>query len=450
MQKFSWLDKKAPALWRRLVARAGSPADPQKIRKDAFTLRAFGRALSPSAAVTEILSAIELQGERAVLRYTKILDGFEANSKNIAMTRQEISATAKHVPEDLARAIDSAAETLAQYHRTQTGHPTAWIRRDGVGLLERCHPLKRVGMYIPGGTAPLISTILMCGIPAQLAGVRSLVMATPPGRDGRIHPAMCLAAQKVGVESIFRLGGAVAIAAMAFGMRDHARVDKIVGPGNVFVTEAKRQLFGRVGIDSLAGPSEILIAADETARSEYLAWDLLAHGEHGSGAMAILLTPSSKVARAVEAQISGIVKTQPELHTAMKSVFLIDQVQVSLILEMIEEFAPEHLSLQVANAQAWLPKIQRAGAIFIGSTTPQAIGDYHAGPNHVLPTSGTAGWASALSVRDFQHYTHVVHYGHQGLSKEVPNAVRLAEAENLRAHAQSMRIRMPKRTRGQA
>jgi histidinol dehydrogenase len=282
----------------------------------------------------------------------------------------------------------------------------------------------------------------MNALPAQVAGVREIVMATPPGKHGEVPPAVLYAAELAGVQDVFRIGGAAAIGAMALGTASIKKVHKIVGPGSVFVVEAKRQVVGEVGIDSLAGPSEILIIADKSANPRNLAWDLLAQGEHGSGAVGILLTPEEKLIAAVIRETRAIARQSPELKPAGQenAIFKVRHLEEAMALN--NAYAPEHLSLQVRNAGTWLNRIQSAGAVFLGSITAQAMGDYIAGPNHVLPTGRTANWASPLSVADFEHCTSVVQYTSEGMRREGPAAMAIAAAEGLTAHVESIRQRM--------
>jgi len=426
-------------VWRQLIDRLG--ADSARVRNDAVTRRAFGRPVSPRQAVEDILQRVRKQGDRALLYYVQRLEGFRTKATELKISDRERKAALERLPESLRCAIRECAEHIRAYHRTQLPKGDVRLRRPGVSVRERRLPLDRVGIYVPGGRAPLVSTVLMNALPATIAGVREIAMATPPGPDGRVNDALLYAAEVAGVTEVYRLGGAVAVAAFALGTPTVAKVDKIAGPGNVFVTEAKRQVTGWVGIDSLAGPSEIVVIADERACPEALAWDLLGQGEHGSGAVGILLTPSVELLDQVEAAARAIVRREPIFEPALAAVVLIRVRDLAQAASLAEEYGPEHLSLQVTKPQALLAAIRHAGAIFLGRETPQAMGDYTAGPNHVLPTGGTTRWSSPLSVRDFLRYTSVVQYTPEGVRAESPAAVEVAEAEGLMAHAESMRIR---------
>jgi histidinol dehydrogenase len=425
--------------WKELVGRLS--ADPLRVRTDALTRRAFGRPVSPRQAVERILTRVQGEGDRALVEFTRRLDGVRTTAAGLRVSGAERRAAVRRVPASLRRAVQVSAEHIRDYHRTQMPRAELSRRRVGVHLRERCLPLARVGIYVPGGRAPLISTVLMNALPAAIAGVSEIAMATPPGPGGRIPDALLFAAETAGIREIYRLGGAAAIAAFALGTRTIPRVDKIVGPGNVFVSEAKRQVTGLVGIDSLAGPSEIIVIADAGADPVFLAWDLLGQGEHGSGAVAILLTPVFEILERTLAALRAILRQRPEFQPAAAAIALIKVRDLAQAAHLAEEYRPEHLSLQTARPQTLAASIRHAGAIFLGRETPQAMGDYIAGPNHVLPTGGTARWSSPLSVRDFLRYTSVIAYTPAGVRAEGPAAVEIAEAEGLAAHAESIRIR---------
>ncbi|MCD4812118.1 histidinol dehydrogenase [bacterium] len=431
-------------IWEQYLKRQTGHSDPLRVRRDALTKSVFSKPVSAREAVGRMLTEISRQGDRAVLRYTRLLEKYKTTAAGLKISAAERHSAKKQVPLVLQRALRKAASHIRSFHRAQLGRKPAVVSRPGVRLLERRQPLNRVGIYVPGGVAPLVSTVLMNAIPARVAGVKDVIMATPPGPKGEILSAILYAAELAGVDVIYRLGGATAIGAFAFGTQSITRVDKIVGPANVFGTEAKRQVVGTVGIDSLAGPSEILIIADKTARPEALAWDLLAQGEHGSGAVAILVTPSAKVMALAMKAASGLVKMYPELTTAFQSAIAVKTATLDQAVKLADAYAPEHLSLQIAKPHRLLDKINRAGAVFLGVQTAQAMGDYIAGPNHVLPTNRTACWSSPLSVRDFEHFTSVVTYSDSGMQKEGPAAITIAEAEGLRAHAGSIRVRIQK------
>lgn len=428
--------------WRRLVQRTG--ADPERVRRDPTTLRAFGRPVSPRQAVAAIIRQVRQRGDRAVRHYLRRLEGVRDPGLPLRVSRHELAAAGRRVPADLRAAVLECAAHIRAFQRAQLPKSGARCQRPGVAVSERWSPLRRVGIYAPAGQAPLISTVLMNALPAAVAGVREIALATPPDPDGRIADALLFAAATAGVHEVYRLGGAVAMAAMACGTESVPRVDKLAGPGNIFVTEAKRQLVGQVGIDSLAGPSEILIIADDNCQPEQAAWDLLGQGEHGSGAVALFLSPLDNVLAAVAKALLRLARSQPRLKRALAAVHLIRVRNLQQAVDLANEYAPEHLSLQVRQARKRLAACRSFGAAFLGPQTPQALGDYTAGPNHVLPTNGTARWFSPLSVRDFIRSGSVVEYSPAGVAREGRAAMRLAVAEGLLAHAESIRVRMGK------
>lgn len=442
------LDLSRPAaqrVWQDLIRRTGS--DPDRVANDARTRRAFGRPVSPRQAVTILCQRVAKEGDRALLYYLQRLDGLRTTAAGLRVPDRERQGAARRLPNSLRRSIQECAAHIRAYHEAQLPTRNVVVRRRGVELRERRLPLERVGLYVPGGRATLISTVLMNALPAAIAGVKELVLATPPGPAGRINDALLYAADLAGVSEIYRLGGAAAVAALALGTESIRRVDKLVGPGNVYVTEAKRQLVGRVGIDGLAGPSEIVIVADEHADPEWTAWDLLAQGEHGSGAVAILLTPSTEMLRSVAAAAQALVRRQPGLAAAWDCTVLAKVRDLAQAAELADAYAPEHLSLQTARPETLLTRIRRAGAVFLGPVTPQALGDYTAGPNHVLPTGGTARWTSPLSVREFLRTSSVVRYDAAAVRREGLAAMDVAAAEGLFAHAESIRVRTQARMR---
>ncbi|MCK5219387.1 histidinol dehydrogenase [bacterium] len=429
-------------IWRQYRERRTGDSDSTRLRHDPLTLKLFRRPVTARQAVAEIIKRVRRQGDTALLKYARVLDGWNPGSAGLRIPEMQRQASARRVAPQLQRALRTAAKHIRDFHRAQRIIKSCSQRRKGVRLWERRRSLDRIGIYVPGGRAPLISTVLMNALPAQVAGVREIIMATPPGKNGEIHPAILYAAQLAGVQEIFRVGGAAAIAAMAFGTTSIKKVHKIVGPGSIFVVEAKRQVVGEVGIDSLAGPSEILIIADKSADPQNLAWDLLAQGEHGSGAVGILLTPDEKLIAAVIRETKAIARQNPELKPAGQENVIFKVRHMEEALALGNAYAPEHLSLQVRNAGAWLNRIKYAGAVFLGSITAQAMGDYIAGSNHVLPTGRTACWASPLAVADFEHCTSVVQYTHEGMRREGQVAIAIAAAEGLTAHVGSIRQRI--------
>jgi histidinol dehydrogenase len=447
MQRLAITQPAGRKKWQDVLARQTGSADPLRIRQDERTILAFGKPVSAREAVACILRDVRDQGDPALVRYARLLDGISTTAKGLRVKDQELNRAVGQVPEVLKKALRQAGRNITVFHKKQLYPSQGPVLRSGVRLQEQWLPLERVGIYVPGGNAPLISTVLMNALPARVAGVREIVMATPPARDGKVPAALLFAAELAGIREIYSLGGAAGIAALALGTKTIRPVSKVVGPGNVFVTEAKRQLFGEVGIDHLAGPSEILIIADTSSRPDWLVWDLLAQSEHGSGAVSVLLSPSEALLAEVEAAAARLIQSHPEKASALQSAYLVKTASLEEAIYLANQYAPEHLSLQVKQPRILLGKIRQAGAVFLGSATAQAMGDYVAGSNHVLPTGRTAGWASALSVRDFIHHFSVVEYTGQGMRQEGPAAIAIAQAEGLEGHAESIRQRIVQGTK---
>ncbi|WP_333671408.1 histidinol dehydrogenase [Elioraea tepidiphila] len=396
-------------------------------------------------AVAAILAEVRAEGDAAVARYTARFDRLELTPDRFAIGADEIAAAVAAVPAELAAAIDLAARRIEAFHRAQM--PADLATRDGAGvhLGMRWGALDAVGIYVPGGKAAYPSSVLMNAIPARVAGVARIAMCVP-APDGALNPAVLAAARRAGVTEIYRIGGAQAVAALAYGTSTIAPVDRIVGPGNAYVAEAKRQVFGHVGIDSIAGPSEVLVIADATARPDWVAIDLLAQAEHDEAAQAVLVTPDAALAETVVATVEQVLATLPRAAVAGASwrahgavIVVRDLAEAALLANRL---APEHLELAVADPAPLFARIRHAGAVFLGHHAPEAIGDYVAGPNHVLPTSRTARFASGLSVFDFLKRTTWVAADETALAAIGPAAVRLAEAEGLGAHALSVSIRL--------
>lgn len=396
-------------------------------------------------AVAAILAAVRAEGDAAVARFTARFDRLELSPDRFAIGADEIAAAVAAVPADLRAAIDLAARRIEAFHRAQM--PADLATRDGAGvhLGMRWGPLDAVGIYVPGGKAAYPSSVLMNAVPARVAGVSRIAMCVP-APDGVLNPAVLAAAQRAGVTEIYRIGGAQAVAALAYGTATIAPVDRIVGPGNAYVAEAKRQVFGHVGIDSIAGPSEVLVIADATARPDWVAIDLLAQAEHDEAAQAVLVTPDAALAEAVVAAVERTLATLPRAAVAGASwrahgavIVVRDLAEAA---NLANRLAPEHLELAVAEPAPLFARIRHAGAVFLGHHAPEAIGDYVAGPNHVLPTSRTARFASGLSVFDFLKRTTWVAADTSALAAIGPAAVRLAEAEGLGAHALSVSMRL--------
>ncbi len=397
------------------------------------------------AAVGGIIADVRARGDRAVIDWTARLDRLALEPDRFAISSEEIDAACAAVAPEDRRALEVAAGRIRDYHLRQRPEDARWTDGAGVGLGWRWTAVGAAGLYVPGGTASYPSSVLMNAIPAQVAGVERLVIASPaPG--GAVNPLVLLAARLAGVATIYRIGGAQAIAALAYGTETIAPVDKITGPGNAYVAAAKRQVHGQVGIDSIAGPSEILIIADGGANPAWIALDLLAQAEHDAVARAILVTDSADLARAVAAAVEEALAMLPRREIAGAS--WRDHGAIILVRDMAEaaaladRIAAEHLHIQTADPEAVAAQIRNAGAIFLGPWTPEAMGDYVAGPNHVLPTARTARFSSGLSVLDFMKRTTITRFGPEAMRAVGPAAVRLAEAEGLGAHAASVSARL--------
>lgn len=398
------------------------------------------------ATVREVLQAVKRQGDRAVLHYTTEFDQLTLKPEELRVSGSELDAAYQQVSKELLAAIRLASQQIEAFHRQRV--PKSWVQfaDDEVVLGKRYTPVDRAGLYVPGGKASYPSTVLMNAIPAKVANVPRIVMVTPPGLEKTIHPAVLVAAQEAGVEEIYRVGGAQAIAALAYGTETIPKVDMITGPGNIYVTLAKKLVYGIVGIDSLAGPSEVLIIADRVANPAHVAADLLAQAEHDQMAAAILLTDDSVLARKVVDEVERQLIDHPRRLLTEKAIAHYGLVVVVESLEdaaeLSNEFAPEHLELEIADPWGLLEKIRHAGAIFLGCSTPEAVGDYLAGPNHTLPTSGSARYASALSVETFLKHSSLVQYSQTALQKVAGAIDALATAEGLYSHAASVRLRV--------
>ena len=398
------------------------------------------------AAVADIIADVRARGDRALIDLTARFDRVTLTPHTLRVPDAEIDALAARVPEAERKALTLAAERIRAYHDRQMPDDALWEDEAGVTLGWRWRPVAAAGLYVPGGTAAYPSSVLMNAIPAKVAGVGRLVV-TVPAPGGVLNPLVMLACRIAGVDEIWRIGGAQAVAALAWGTAAIAPVDKIVGPGNAYVAEAKRQVFGRVGIDSIAGPSEVLILADEAADPALLAWDLMAQAEHDEAAQALLITPSAALAEAVDKAVAALIPTLPRAAIAGESwrrhgaiILVRDWAEAALLADRI---APEHLQIATADPAALFARIRHAGAAFLGVDCPEALGDYVAGPNHVLPTGRTARFASGLSVFDFLKRTTWVEASAEGLAAIGPAAVTLAGAEGLDAHARSVAARLP-------
>ena len=393
--------------------------------------------------VREIIAQVRAKGDEALKRYTKEFDGVDLTSVEVG--QGAIDEGFRMADPMLVDILYRASERVAAFHQHQVRNSFLVNEEDGILMGQKIIPLERVGLYVPGGTAAYPSSVIMNCIPAKLAGVKEIVMVTPPGKDGKIPPKILAAARICGVNRVFRVGGAQAIAALAYGTESVPRVDKIVGPGNQFVAEAKKQVFGKVGIDMVAGPSEILVIADGKCDPRIVAADLLSQAEHDKNASAVLVTDSEALAVAVQAAIEEQLPKLRREEIARASIDTNGKIIVAdnldTAVEIANEIAPEHLEVCVDQPFDYLDKIKNAGSIFLGRNCPEALGDYFAGPNHTLPTSGTARFSSPLSVDDFVKKTQYTYYTRPALEKAQPTVSIFAKQEGLTAHARSIDIR---------
>jgi histidinol dehydrogenase len=400
------------------------------------------------SAVAEVLADVKARGDAAVIAYTERFDRSSLTPETLRVSPDEVAAAARSCPREQLEALGLAARRIEDYHRRQLPEDDLYRDGDGITLGSRWTPIAAVGLYVPGGTAAYPSSVLMNAVPARVAGVRRLVMVVP-APDGNLEPLVLAAAGIAGVDEIYRIGGAQAVGALAFGTATIAPVDKIVGPGGAYVAAAKRQVFGRVGIDMIAGPSEVVVVADGASDPGWIAADLLAQAEHDPLAQAVLITDDGAYATAVIAAVEAHLKTLRRAGIAGASWDKFGAViRVGNLDEapaLIDRLAPEHLELAIDDAQAWAERISNAGAIFLGRYTPEAVGDYVGGPNHVLPTSGTARFSSGLGVLDFLKRTSLLGCDAESLRAVGPAAVTLAEAEGLDAHALSVAMRLKAR-----
>lgn len=396
--------------------------------------------------VEEMLNNIKEQGNKALIEYTNKFDSENVNENNLCVSKEEIEEAYKIVDKEFLEAIRLAAENIRFFHEKQKKNSWMVTKEMGVILGQNIRPLENVGIYVPGGTASYPSSVLMNAIPAKVAGVTNVVMVTPPSKDGSINPNILVAADIAGVDKIYKVGGAQAVGALAFGTETVDKVDKIVGPGNIYVAMAKKSVYGYVDIDMIAGPSEILIIADEDANAEYIAADLMSQAEHDRLASSILVTTSLKLAEEVKVELKKQVENLSRKDIILDSlqnygvIIIVDSIQEAI--DMSNKIAPEHLELCVKEPFLILGDIKNAGSIFLGDYAPEPLGDYIAGPNHVLPTSGTARFFSPLSVDDFVKKSSFIHYSKEALLGVGKKIVKLAETEGLTAHANSISVRM--------
>ncbi len=414
-------------------------------RLEAIAGRTSGSQSREAAArVDAILEQVRLEGDRALLELSERFDGVRPDPLRIP--RQDLAQAWQDCPPDLRAALELAHRRILDFHQRQKPRDLAVTGVHGERLGRRWRPVERAGLYVPGGRASYPSTVLMNAVPARVAGVKRVVMVTPPGPEGRPHPTVLAAAHLAGVEEIYRVGGAQAIAALAFGTESIPRVDVITGPGNLYVTLAKKAVYGRVAIDSLAGPSEVLVIADQSADPRHVAADLLAQAEHDPLAAAILLTTSPSLAEAVPRALEEQLQGHPRAELSRAALRDWGLIVVCSSLEeaarLSDRFAPEHLELLVERPEPLAEQIENAGAIFIGAWSPEAVGDYLAGPNHTLPTSGTARFSGALSVETFMRHTSLIAFNRQALEATGAAVITLAESEGLHSHAESVRRRL--------
>ena len=406
----------------------------------------FARAVPEtdvSAAVSEILSAVRRDGDRALFAYTEKFDKVALSA--LAVTPGEIAEARAAMDPEFLRVLERAAANIRRFHERQVRNSFVLTGPDGVVMGQRVLPVDRAGLYVPGGTAAYPSTVLMDAIPAKIAGVGEVVMVTPPGRDGRVNPAILAAASVAGVDRIFKVGGAQAIAALAYGTESIPKVDKIVGPGNAFVAEAKKQVYGTVSIDMIAGPSEILIVADGKSDPRVLAADLLSQAEHDKMASAVLVTDSMALAEAVRDELEIRIPLLERAEIARVSIDkngkIIVADDLAAAIDIANEIAPEHLELMVDNPFDLLDRVRHAGSVFLGRNCPEALGDYLAGPNHTLPTGGTARFSSPLSVDDFVKKMQFTYFTEAALADAADDVALFARREGLTGHAKSALIR---------
>jgi len=396
-------------------------------------------------AVAEIWDNVKTKGDQAIFEYTARFDQVDLKDKGLEVQAEEIEEAYKQVDDEFLKAIRVSIKNVSEFHSKQLQESWMDIKEDGVILGQKFEPLEKVGIYVPGGSAPLVSSVVMNGAPAKVAGVKEIIMVTPPSKDGGINPYTLVTAAEVGVDKIYKVGGAQAVAGLALGTETMTKVDKIVGPGNIYVTLAKKMAFGYVDIDMLAGPSEVLVLADESANPRFVAADLLSQAEHDPIASSILVTTSLELAKEVKLELEKQLAKLSRQDICKESLANYGAILVAQDLEeaidLTNRFAPEHLEVKVDDPFAILGKIKNAGAIFMGEYAAEPIGDYIAGPNHVLPTGGSARFYSPLNIDDFRKKSSIIFYTKAGLEKVKDDAVRIAEVEGLDAHANSIKVR---------
>lgn len=393
--------------------------------------------------VDQILDDVRLRGDGALVEYTKMYDGH--GLEDLRVTREEMEQAKRNIDPDLRKAMENAIENITSFHRNQVDEGFI-IQQEDMVLGQLVSPIERVGIYVPGGTASYPSTVMMNVIPANLAGVEEIVIATPADKEGRIRDSVLVSADILGVKEIYKMGGAQAVGALCYGTQTIKKVDKIVGPGNIYVAMAKRKVSGLVGIDMIAGPSEVVVLADEGANPRYIAADLIAQAEHDQRAAGIVVTDSDSLAERIQEELSRQLKVLSRREIAEKALadygalILVDSMEEGF--DIVNRLAPEHLELLTDNPFEDYKRIRNAGAIFLGEYTPEPVGDYYAGPNHTLPTSRTARFSSALGVEDFCKRTSLIYYSKEALEKASGDIMTLAGDEALTGHANSIRVRM--------
>jgi histidinol dehydrogenase len=424
------------------------PSAPAQKRLDAIVNRGLAFKVKDVNAVKRILADVRKNKDKALISYIKQFDAPKVTVKSLKVSKKELDQAQRRVDKGFLKSLNKAAKQIEAFHRHQV--EKSWSVKNAAGTIlgQLVRPVNGAGVYVPGGRGgktPLVSSVLMGCIPARVAGVKNICITTPPTKNGKVDPHVVAAARKIGVDTIFKAGSAWGIAALAYGTETVPKVDVVVGPGNVFVTLAKKMVAGTVGVDMVAGPSEILVIADQKANPDYIAADLLSQAEHDALASAVLLTTSDELAETVVAAVESQLKALPRREIAEASIKVYGAVMVAPKLDtcfnLANQIAPEHLELHVEKPEKYLNRIQNAGAVFLGPYTPEPVGDYIAGPNHVLPTAGTARFASALSVDHFVKKISVIHYSKKALKRDAADVIRLAEIEGLTAHARAVKIR---------
>jgi histidinol dehydrogenase len=414
---------------------------------EAKTKEVFGEPLSPAESVKRVIKDVKEKGDEALEYYSEKFEGVTLSAKDFKIKESEIEAAYKKVSPGFISAIRNARENIRVFQEHIRIREPEPLDSNGARITVKYEPIENVGIYVPGGSASYPSSVLMNAIPARVAGVKKIVVVTPPGKDGVISPERLVACKESDIDEVYMIGGVHSIAALTFGTKTVPKVDKIVGPGNLFVTLAKKEAYGHVGIDMLAGPSEVLIIADETANHAYVASDLLSQAEHAPG-ISILVTNSEELANGMLHEISRQIETLPRCDLIRESLnkfgFIILTKDLNEAVDISNTLAPEHLQVIVKNEEEVLSGLKHAGAIFAGSFTPVAVGDYIAGPSHVLPTGGTARFFSGLSVNDFLKRTSIISYSEDVLRSSANDIITIAESEGLQAHANSVRIRVDK------